>query len=139
MVTQSGIIKLEEYIAPLGGKSYDSIHLAAAFKDDKPYRFGVMVAKLFSSSNRFSNKTLSALTLGNGNFEAIDNNVYRWTVAGDDEINFYVKKHKPLDKAGAYGIQDDFGCLFIEKIKGDYYNIMGLPLVKLYETIQKVL
>lgn len=56
-----------------------------------------------------------------------------------DEIDYYVKKFKPLDKAGAYGIQDDFGCLFIEKIKGDYYNIMGLPLVKLYETIQKVL
>ncbi|MBK8381604.1 MAG: Maf family protein [Ignavibacteria bacterium] len=54
-------------------------------------------------------------------------------------MDFYVNKFKPLDKAGAYGIQDDFGCLFIEKIKGDYYNIMGLPLVKLYETIQKVL
>ncbi len=56
-----------------------------------------------------------------------------------DEIDYYVHKFRPLDKAGAYGIQDDFGCLFIEKIKGDYYNIVGLPLVKLYETIQKVL
>lgn len=99
MVNQSGIIKMEEYTAPLGGKSFDSIHLAAAFKDDKPYRFGVMVAKLFSSSNRFTNKTLSALTLGNGNFEVIDNNVYRWTVAGDDEINFYSTEQ--LNDAGA--------------------------------------
>ncbi|MFZ1461364.1 MAG: Maf family protein, partial [Ignavibacteria bacterium] len=56
-----------------------------------------------------------------------------------DEIDYYVNTFKPLDKAGAYGIQDDFGCLFIKKIAGDYYNIMGLPLVKLYETIQKVL
>lgn len=56
-----------------------------------------------------------------------------------NEIDYYVNTFKPLDKAGAYGIQDDFGCLFIEKIKGDYYNIVGLPLVKLYETIQKVL
>lgn len=57
----------------------------------------------------------------------------------DDEINFYVKKHKPLDKAGAYGIQDDFGCLFIEKIIGDYYNIMGLPLANLYKNLTKII
>ncbi|MFA7359943.1 MAG: Maf family protein [Candidatus Kapaibacterium sp.] len=54
----------------------------------------------------------------------------------DEEINYYVKKFKPLDKAGAYGIQEDFGCLFIAKITGDYYNVVGLPLVKLYELIQ---
>ncbi|MDD5363144.1 MAG: Maf family protein [Ignavibacteria bacterium] len=54
-----------------------------------------------------------------------------------EEIEYYVTNHKPLDKAGAYGIQDDFGCLFIRKITGDYYNVVGLPLVKLYETITK--
>lgn len=57
----------------------------------------------------------------------------------DEEINHYVNKYKPLDKAGAYGIQDGFGCLFIDKINGDYYNIMGLPLVRLYSTIKKVI
>lgn len=56
----------------------------------------------------------------------------------DREINYYIKKYKPFDKAGAYGIQDDFGCLFIEKINGDYYNIVGLPLVRLYEMIGKI-
>jgi septum formation protein len=53
----------------------------------------------------------------------------------EEEIDYYVSNHSPLDKAGAYGIQDDFGCLFIKKITGDYYNVVGLPLVKLYETI----
>lgn len=57
----------------------------------------------------------------------------------DEEINYYVDKFKPLDKAGAYGIQDGFGCLFIDKIKGDHHNIIGLPLVKLYTTIKKVI
>ncbi|MCE1164301.1 MAG: Maf family protein [Bacteroidetes bacterium] len=57
----------------------------------------------------------------------------------DEEINFYVRKYKPLDKAGAYGIQDDFGCLFIKRIWGDYYNVVGLPLVKLYELIIETL
>ena len=56
-----------------------------------------------------------------------------------DEIKYYVKNHKPFDKAGAYGIQDDFGCLFIKKITGDYYNVVGLPLVKLFISLQKLL
>jgi septum formation protein len=54
-----------------------------------------------------------------------------------EEIDYYVRKHKPLDKAGAYGIQDDFGCLFVKSIKGDYYNVVGLPLVKLLTLIKK--
>ena len=48
------------------------------------------------------------------------------------EISKYVKTNSPLDKAGAYGIQDDMGALFIERIKGDYYNVVGLPLRRLY-------
>lgn len=56
----------------------------------------------------------------------------------DEEIRYYVKTHKPLDKAGAYGIQDDFGCLFIEKISGDYYNIVGLPLLRLFKNLKKI-
>jgi len=56
----------------------------------------------------------------------------------EEEIKYYVKTYEPLDKAGAYGIQDDFGCLFIEKITGDYYNIVGLPLLRLYKNIRKI-
>ncbi|MBE2256723.1 MAG: septum formation protein Maf [Ignavibacteria bacterium] len=57
----------------------------------------------------------------------------------DDEINFYIKNYNPLDKAGAYGIQDDFGCLFINRINGDYYNVVGLPLTKLFLTLNNLL
>jgi septum formation protein len=56
-----------------------------------------------------------------------------------NEINFYIKSNFPGDKAGAYGIQDDFGSTFVEKIKGDYFNVVGLPVVKTYLGLKKIL
>ncbi len=53
------------------------------------------------------------------------------------EISNYVKTGAPLDKAGAYGIQDDLGALFIERIHGDYYNVVGLPLRRLYTLLRE--
>lgn len=53
-----------------------------------------------------------------------------------DEIEAYVKKGSPMDKAGAYGIQDDMGSLFVESIEGDYYNIVGLPVNRLYNELK---
>lgn len=52
----------------------------------------------------------------------------------DKEIENYVKKYKPTDKAGAYGIQE-FAAVFADRIEGDYYNIVGLPLCRLYTLI----
>lgn len=49
------------------------------------------------------------------------------------EINFYVDQYKPYDKAGAYGAQDWIGMVAIEKIVGSYFNVMGLPIHKVYE------
>ena len=57
----------------------------------------------------------------------------------EDEISYYVNKFRPIDKAGAYGIQEDFGCLFIKRISGDYYNVVGMPLTKFYETLLLIL
>lgn len=50
----------------------------------------------------------------------------------DDEIIQYVKSGSPMDKAGGYGIQDDRGALFVSRIEGCYYNVIGLPLVGVY-------
>jgi len=49
------------------------------------------------------------------------------------EIEFYVDNYKPFDKAGAYGAQDWIGMVAIEKIVGSYFNVMGLPMHKVYD------
>jgi len=55
------------------------------------------------------------------------------------EIRDYIKTGSPMDKAGAYGIQDDFGAVFVKKINGCYYNVVGLPLAKLYYSLIEIL
>ena len=54
----------------------------------------------------------------------------------DDEITSYIATGEPLDKAGAYGIQDK-GGIFVERIEGDYYNVVGLPLEMLCSILSK--
>lgn len=54
-----------------------------------------------------------------------------------DEIEHYVKEYKPFDKAGSYGIQEWIGCIGIKNMKGDYYNVMGLPIHKLYRKLKQ--
>ncbi|HEX3072894.1 MAG TPA: Maf family protein [Ignavibacteriales bacterium] len=56
----------------------------------------------------------------------------------DNEIDEYIKSGSPMDKAGAYGIQDDYGAVFIEKISGCYYNVVGLPLARLYKRLKEI-
>lgn len=53
----------------------------------------------------------------------------------DEEIYFYIDQYKPFDKAGAYGIQEWIGYIGVEKIEGSYFNVMGLPVQKLYKKL----
>lgn len=57
----------------------------------------------------------------------------------DEEIWAYIDTGSPMDKAGAYGIQDDFGAVFVNKINGCYYNIVGLPLELLYMSLKTLM
>ena len=53
------------------------------------------------------------------------------------EINYYVEKYQPLDKAGAYGIQEWIGYVGVESINGSYFNVMGLPVQRLYMELEE--
>jgi len=55
-----------------------------------------------------------------------------------EEITYYVEKYHPFDKAGAYGIQEWIGFIGVTKIEGSYFNVMGLPVHKLYEELMKL-
>ena len=55
----------------------------------------------------------------------------------DEEISYYVDKYRPFDKAGAYGIQEWIGYIGVESINGSFYNVMGLPVQRLYQELKK--
>ena len=62
----------------------------------------------------------------------------RFATLSEEEIAYYVDNVQPMDKAGAYGVQEWIGFIGVENISGSYYNIMGLPVQKLYRELLKV-
>ena len=62
----------------------------------------------------------------------------RFKVLSKAEILYYIQNFKPYDKAGAYGIQEWIGKIGVESIEGDFYNVMGLPLVQLFSQLQVI-
>ena len=55
----------------------------------------------------------------------------------EEDIDYYVSKYRPLDKAGAYGVQEWIGYVAVKHINGSYYNIMGLPIQRVYRELIK--
>lgn len=55
----------------------------------------------------------------------------------DKEIDYYLQNYPPLDKAGAYGIQEWIGIIGVRKLEGCYYNVMGLPMASLYKHLKR--
>lgn len=61
----------------------------------------------------------------------------RFKKLSDDEINYYIEHYQPFDKAGSYGIQEWIGKVGVEWIEGSFYNVMGLPIQRLYHELCK--
>ena len=59
-----------------------------------------------------------------------------FTTLTDKQIDYYLEKYHPLDKAGAYGIQEWIGMVGVTKIEGSYFNVVGLPVQKLYQALK---
>lgn len=56
----------------------------------------------------------------------------------EEEINYYVSRYRPLDKAGAYGIQEWIGYIGVQNISGSYFNVVGLPIQRLYTELKNM-
>lgn len=56
----------------------------------------------------------------------------------EDEIDYYVEHYRPLDKAGAYGIQEWIGYVGVSTLRGSYFNVMGLPVQRLYKELKQL-
>ena len=87
---------------------------------------------VYTGFSVFNSRTQKDIT----NYEKTE---VEFRILDDLEIINYVKSGSPMDKAGAYGIQDDFGAVFVERINGCYYNVVGLPLTKLYQVFRSII
>lgn len=61
-----------------------------------------------------------------------------FTTLTEEEIIYYVDKYTPMDKAGAYGVQEWIGFIGVESISGSYFNVMGLPIQRLYQELKRL-
>ncbi len=86
-----------------------------------------------------THKVVSAVYITTKDFNRIivDTALVKFSKLSEDTIQWYVDKYSPLDKAGAYGIQEWIGYVGIEKIDGSFYTVMGLPTHKIYQVLEE--
>jgi septum formation protein len=76
----------------------------------------------------------------NGELETwVDCTKVTFNTLSPDEIDYYVSKYRPLDKAGAYGVQEWIGYVGVTRMEGSYFNVMGFPICHVYERLKKYL
>ena len=88
-----------------------------------------------------THKVVTGVTIVTANdtrsFSAVSD--VEFATLSDEDIKYYVDNYQPLDKAGAYGIQEWIGCMGVRHINGSFYNVMGLPLHRLYSELERML
>lgn len=84
-----------------------------------------------------SHEVITSVCISNKNFKKVLNDTTKvyFNELTSEEIDYYIKNYQPFDKAGAYGIQEWIGFTNIKKIEGSYFNVVGLPVHKLYKTL----
>ena len=76
----------------------------------------------------------------NGELETwVDCTQVTFNTLSEEDIDYYVSKYRPLDKAGAYGVQEWIGYVGVTRMEGSYFNVMGFPICHVYERLKKYL
>lgn len=96
--------------------------------------------EMLQSLSGKKHEVITSISIKNKKFQKIISDVtsVSFKEISDEEINYYIKNYKPFDKAGAYGIQEWIGFIAIDKIEGSYFNVVGLPVHKLYDALMKL-
>ena len=120
LITADTVVLLEDMILGKPANEHESISMLKTLSG-KTHKVITAVC-LTSTKKQISFSDTSFVTFGK---------------LSDAEIEYYVSKYKPFDKAGAYGVQEWIGYIAVERIEGSYYNVMGLPVFKLYKKIKE--
>ncbi|MFD0991796.1 Maf-like protein [Tenacibaculum geojense] len=93
--------------------------------------------KMLSNLSANTHKVITSICITSKENQKIINDTTEVTfkTLTDEEINYYIENYQPYDKAGAYGIQEWIGKIGITHIKGSYFNVVGLPVHKLYKEL----
>jgi len=85
-------------------------------------------------------EVITSISIRNNNFQKIINDitVVYFKEISDKEITYYINNYNPYDKAGAYGIQEWIGFIAIDKMEGSYFNVVGLPVHKLFKELMNL-
>jgi septum formation protein len=96
--------------------------------------------EMLSSLSNATHDVITSVCFTTSTFEKTVNAITKVTfkTLNDDEIWYYIKKFKPFDKAGAYGIQEWIGQIAVTKIEGTFVNVMGLPTHLVYQTLLEI-
>lgn len=135
-------LKSEAYPAELGERDIlltaDTVVVVDNDILGKPASREEAVAMIRRMSGR-EHKVITGVTLrsksASKTFSVCSDVVFR--ALSDEEIAYYVDEYRPMDKAGAYGIQEWIGYVGIERINGSFYNVMGLPVQRVYVELQE--
>lgn len=95
---------------------------------------------ILKSLSDTTHEVITSVCFTTPTFEKTIHNITKVTFKplSDAEINYYIEKDQPFDKAGAYGIQDWIGQIGVTKIEGSYFNVMGLPVHMVYKTLNAI-
>ena len=96
--------------------------------------------KMLRALSGKKHEVMTSISIKSNHYQKIVNDitVVYFKEISDEEINYYIENYKPFDKAGAYGIQEWIGFIAIDKIEGSFFNVVGLPVHKLYDSLMKL-
>lgn len=93
--------------------------------------------KILKSLSNKTHEVISSFCITTLSSQIVENDItfVKFSQLTNSEIEYYIDNFKPFDKAGSYGIQEWIGYIGIERIEGSYFNVMGFPIQKFYQSI----